>query len=885
MSSDGGRPALPTINTELEAQATGAVYQVIKEFNARLEDELTLRLGDKVEVISDDKEYNDGWYMGKSLSTGSVGLYPKAFTQLLPSLSRPSLLRSRSRRIASPTSGSLQSPISQKSAVGTPTSMRAPKFDDYAKNSPSIPEGSQLQPTKPSAVTRALSDIDKALEELRTEAGSEDIKTERRLSTDSKESLNPEGVESWSPEQVTSYFSYLGFDEQSSGQFAKHKITGAILLELELAYLKELDITSFGTRFEIYKEIEALRELVKPANMGANDEHQNGYGLQAAPELYKNDSKQNLEEDLDAFTRPLGHARKKSRSLDDIPESSKHQHPMSVPRSRVSMQPPSSQVPQPPASPLESQFLSPRRAPAPPSYPSPVEMSQSTPTMQRHSVYEGSASRGHSRKPSYDINPAYNMGHSRKSSHDISHSRVGSRGLKSASTADLLGHMNDARPASSIYMDATHSRSSSVNVANKGHTRNSSHASQAHRRHSSVFSFMSNGFGNSNNKTSRPASVIFTESPSKNGYNSSANNTPLINQRSSMSPTKDRRSVSAKESVNNGSAPPQSPSKRSVSEAVRAKTLRNISSSKNNKKETSAFMEGIKHTTPADSIKTADCFGWMAKRGGIAVGVWKQRYFTLHGTRLSYFSSLNDTKERGLIDITSHKVLPARDDDKLVSLYAASTGNGKFCFKLVPPAPGSRKGLTFTQPKVHYFAVETKEEMRTWMAALIKATIDIDESVPVLSSCATPTVSLQRAQVLLSQARETAKKREEARNNERHDLTSKPSLVTEFSGNSSGSPDTDSFDSNMPVHSPNTTANTSDMTPVLNHEHQFTSPYDLPLSTKSGNSSAAQSPVDAEFKSKPYNAGVLRQQSSRVLSTSQAAAQAALGVKKNGGKI
>ncbi|ODV63437.1 Boi family PH domain-containing protein, partial [Ascoidea rubescens DSM 1968] len=151
-------------------------------------------------------------------------------------------------------------------------------------------------------------------------------------------------------------------------------------------------------------------------------------------------------------------------------------------------------------------------------------------------------------------------------------------------------------------------------------------------------------------------------------------------------------------------------------------------------------------------LRTADHSGWMSKKGSSAVGPWKTRFFTLNHTRLSYFGSMKDTKEKGLIDITAHKVLPARDDDKFVALYAATTGQGRYCFKLVPPAPGYKKGLTFTQPKVHYFAVDTKEEMRGWMAALMKATIDLDESIPIVSSCVTPTVTLQKAQELLAKA-------------------------------------------------------------------------------------------------------------------------------------
>lgn len=143
------------------------------------------------------------------------------------------------------------------------------------------------------------------------------------------------------------------------------------------------------------------------------------------------------------------------------------------------------------------------------------------------------------------------------------------------------------------------------------------------------------------------------------------------------------------------------------------------------------------------------------------MSTWKTRFFTLHGTRLSYFSSTTDTRERGLIDVTAHRVIPAKEDDKLVSLYAASTGKGRYCFKLLPPQPGSKKGLTFTQPRTHYFAVENKEEMRGWMAALIKTTIDIDTSVPVISSYTTPTVSLSKAQEMLAEAREETKIREQ----------------------------------------------------------------------------------------------------------------------------
>ncbi|KAK7684080.1 hypothetical protein QCA50_012722 [Cerrena zonata] len=57
--------------------------------------------------------------------------------------------------------------------------------------------------------------------------------------------------------------------------------------------------------------------------------------------------------------------------------------------------------------------------------------------------------------------------------------------------------------------------------------------------------------------------------------------------------------------------------------------------------------------------------------------------------------------------------------------------------------------------------LESYEEMRGWIKALMTATIDIDDSVPVVSSCSTPTVSLLKAQELLAKAREETKLKDE----------------------------------------------------------------------------------------------------------------------------
>ncbi|EPS41407.1 hypothetical protein H072_4693 [Dactylellina haptotyla CBS 200.50] len=218
---------------------------------------------------------------------------------------------------------------------------------------------------------------------------------------------------------------------------------------------------------------------------------------------------------------------------------------------------------------------------------------------------------------------------------------------------------------------------------------------------------------------------------------------------------------------------------------IKDKKLRSVASAsgirqKSKKQNTSAYLEGLREVTPSQAAEEADFSGWMKKRGSSAVvATWKSRFFVLKGRRLSYFYSMDDTKERGLIDITSHRVLPAADD-RLVSLHASvaaitsstpasqassanpgnnssgphlpptppSRGGGWFTFKLVPPAPGAAKGVMFTPPKLHYFATDSKQIGREWMAAFMKATIDRDESAPVISTFSANTISLAKARAM-----------------------------------------------------------------------------------------------------------------------------------------
>ncbi|VEU21452.1 DEKNAAC102555 [Brettanomyces naardenensis] len=754
----------------------GQLYTVIKDFHARLGDELTITRGDSIELISDDREYGDGWYMGKNLSTNEVGLYPKVFTKAkenLNNLARPSLLRSRSRRLTPQgMAAASQSRISSQGTTSlqlkevpeSPTSPTAPT----APAAPTAPTATSAAPFRPatldpdatmssssssprdpasvySSVHRALNDIDRALEELKVDSGNISASTDANSSE--LPLLEPADVESWTAEQVTQWFSQLGFDIESAGQFARHKISGNILIQMELAYLKELDIASFGTRFEMYKEIEELR-------LAARKGHHGGIRRAATSSYIASPS---LTSTSPSFSSPYHHAHKRSQSMDDVQLkqsiSNDHHNMSQRPASVIqtaAMPQLSSISPNPlllheeddeeeevdELNSLNSQnspggrFSSPRRAPRPPSNGSPVERLFQF-GGDTDSSRAGNNRHGHSRNPSFDV-PSIGPSHVRDAS---------------------LGQ------TSSVYGGASRTRTNSsfsFAPSTLGHNRNNSEVSgsisrtadpiKTHRRYSSMIS--------TRRGISPEKAIIIEDSGSTPSTTATATaaNTPR-DRRSGANLSPERRAVSAKE--NSSPKAKDSNGKRILSATA---AIRSLTTYRPSKTRTSAFQEGIREITPGQAAKQSEFSGWMFKRGNLSIGSWKQRFFVLNKTRLAYFASAKDIKEKGLIDITSHRVMPATEtEDKLSAVYAATAGFGRYCFKLVPPAPGSRKGLTFTQQKVHYFAVETREEMRSWMAALMKATIELDESVPVISSCVTPTIPLQRAQELLQEARANAK--------------------------------------------------------------------------------------------------------------------------------
>lgn len=62
------------------SQPTAIRLTIPDDFDARSADELTLRKTERVEVIELDSGHSDGWFLGKNLTRGGIGLFPGGMT-------------------------------------------------------------------------------------------------------------------------------------------------------------------------------------------------------------------------------------------------------------------------------------------------------------------------------------------------------------------------------------------------------------------------------------------------------------------------------------------------------------------------------------------------------------------------------------------------------------------------------------------------------------------------------------------------------------------------------------------------------------------------------------------------------------------------------------
>ena len=712
-------------------------------------------------------------------------------------------------------------------------------------------------------------------------------------------------VAAWSPADVSQYLQSREIPQATCRKFEEQEVTGAILLELEMPMLKELELGSFGKRFEVWKEIEHLTKNLKPPTTKPRSESDTGRMSIVSFSHSAQRTRSNT----------VGTVLPRIQSQHNRPVSRQHRIDVHEANSHVStpgdMLLTSTTIASSIASPTYSAFEQPRSPPI-----SPGRLNSEHRLTFGHDQFSaatglnaamsagaavlsagGNDGRIHQREGSFDRNwttpatttttitgpprpsTATGMREPPKPKHKPSQSgdtsftadsgfsgsqpqtpndrsyfssgestSRGRRVLQKKSSHARKGSYTEEQRIRSATSNSRHSRVPSAETAKLSGPPLSAtaayHISSKEKRKSASYGsaadFNISTPGSSTKGTSIQSSRATDDST---GALSSYPPPPPIptnpNRRSfsehlkstfedmSPSPTSaGARSVaSAEESApsltnttESGDKAPDRPPKADRALMAAGKRIRSVSSGnglrQKSKKHTTAMMKGLKQTTPAEAAKDADYSGWMKKRGSTGVGAWKARFFVLNGRRLSYFYSNKDTRERGLIDITSHKVLPCTED-RLVGIHAALAAaasptsspkplpsplhqtlsspksptspakdsekptsdkkdkekkekgdkkdkaakaekkahkeekdHGWFTFKLVPPAPGAAKGVTFTPPRLHYLATDSREDGKKWMAAIMKATIDRDETKPVVTSYSAKTISLQKAQEL-----------------------------------------------------------------------------------------------------------------------------------------
>ncbi len=673
------------------------VFVAEYDFHSRSTAELQLRRGDHVEIIERDEGCEDGLYLGRSLKSMHVGLFPKNFAE-------PQRTPLGVVSLSPPTRGDSYFPTA--SSMGSPAS-HAPPTAPAARSPTNLT--SYAQDSATTAATTPGSMFSN-LDGLRASSASTDYKSASEHTI--------EKVAAWSPAEVADWVTSCGFEESVAQKFALNDISGQILLELEMTHLKEfLDIPSFGKRFEIWRGIEALREAVD----------QKSYPPPPLPASYRRSM------------------------INERPPPKRQYAPSLAPHQRI------------PSYDRNFSFHSGHKLTSSCGTTDSgfAESSPNTPALVGEQLpsYATIPSLNHQPAIVPTLKSLVNLaGHRKAVSAESRRSYVeGSRALNgthsrgnSADTVRMLRHhaaTNDPRSASRLTLvDTTgllpSARQSILTLEPRRRSEETARPTIANdaplvpEKDSKEMSGMDvKPFKEMKIITTMPPGVTVLEGK------------PTILGPTSAPPVP----APTPFAVPNGSAAPspvlssnqdsfKKPSYLKKESFIRTGVM---NPTNRRQRRPTALVEGLRTVTPQESANTAEFSGWLSKRGGSGVGTWKMRFFCLHGTRLSYFCGMTDVRERGLIDINSHRVAPA-DSNRLMTISQA----GKYCFKLTPPAPGTSRGLTFTPPRLHYFAADSKDNFRAWMGALIKATIGRDESVPVTSSCAIPTIPLEAAQEL-----------------------------------------------------------------------------------------------------------------------------------------
>ncbi|KAE9965085.1 hypothetical protein BLS_007857 [Venturia inaequalis] len=779
----------------------GDVLLVVHDFKARSGDEITLARGDKLELIERDDDFGDGWFLGRHLARGETGLFPEVYTtpapkptsaigaarRIAPGQPPPSVAESINHVSDSPrpddgfTAPSVQPPHmdtqQQPENQGTPVhsggerSVSAPLSFGVSPGTP--PQGANRRGPPPSTAQRSISMTNgthqnspvmnetlSVIEEHITDMGTprhslliaerrglrdEEVVESglvRRLSyihgheTDEEESgmLTEKEVRSWSPDRVAEYLEDIGVERQQCEVFREQEISGDVMLGMDQGIVglpgppsptkrvPHLKRGSFDDAWTMgsstHSPTDATSSIFEPAPRPlsttmdtdfASFPHEVGLTIVSSIDL-----------DRGYFSGNEADVRKRNTLKKKSGDSPKY-------HGRV------------PSDGYSSRRLS---------------------GLFRHSRAGSTDSVHESGKATHSFAASSYFG--RSGSRATSGPQIGKSWSPASPGSPIVTNLEFGVPsidtiAGSPRNSRPDSETSSIDRAAPSPT---IHKTTAPRSRATGLRAISDAItGNEKALAFSPPleHSPLRESPLQSPSTRTESSTPSINSKSiEFDDSSLVKSIAS-------SSGPQTP----------------IAPRRKGKKSTSAYTRGLEQKGPKEQIADCDYSGWMKKKSSNLMTTWKTRLFVLRGRRLSYYYSENDTEEKGLIDISFHRVLQA-NDDRITGLHASMTGatatpispqnaqiqttasidaqkaggpmkgdaSGPFIFKLVPPRAGLSKAVSFTKPMVHYFAVDNLQQGRLWMAALMKATIDRDDSNSVITTYKEKTISLAKAQAM-----------------------------------------------------------------------------------------------------------------------------------------
>ncbi|KAF9578777.1 polar growth protein, partial [Lunasporangiospora selenospora] len=264
----------------------------IHNFEAEADDEISFHIGEPIIVIQKDELYQDGWWEGTNVR-GETGLFPMNYTSHDPPEQGPG--------------GEPEDDLSMYHSDNLNAKSNMPNGGNYVGNNQHMNgHGDRMQDQshlvngmgdmrlnqEPQIASPSMTSTKSAFaggSGSSTPNGGNGGSNSKAIAQAVEDSLSdpqltghPSG---WTIDQVSYWLRWCGFGSVVPS-FVGNEISGAILLELNLNNLKELEINSFGKRFNIMNAITALRQITK-TDAGAKSPYGGGsmYGNGGGPNI------------------------------------------------------------------------------------------------------------------------------------------------------------------------------------------------------------------------------------------------------------------------------------------------------------------------------------------------------------------------------------------------------------------------------------------------------------------------------------------------------------------------------------------------------------------------------------------------------------------------